>query len=57
MEVTECEPGVRGDTATNATKNAVVETGAEIRVPLFINQGDIIRIDTRTDEYMERAKS
>ncbi len=57
LEVTECEPGVRGDTATNATKSAVVETGAEIRVPLFINQGDVIRIDTRTGEYMERAKS
>lgn len=56
LEVTECEPGVRGDTATNATKTAKVETGAEIRVPLFINQGDVIRIDTRTGEYMERAK-
>lgn len=57
LEVTECEPGVRGDTATNATKTAKVETGAEIRVPLFINQGDVIRIDTRTGEYMERAKN
>ncbi len=55
--VTECEPGVRGDTATNATKTCVVETGAELRVPLFINQGDVIRIDTRTGTYMERAKS
>lgn len=54
--VTECEPGVRGDTATNATKTAKVETGAEVRVPLFINQDDVIRIDTRTGEYMERAK-
>jgi len=48
-------PGVKGNTATNATKPAVVETGAEIRVPLFINEGDKIRIDTRTREYMERA--
>jgi elongation factor P len=53
--VTETEPGVKGNTATNATKPAVVETGAEIRVPLFINEGDKIRIDTRTGEYMERA--
>ena len=55
LEVTECEPGVAGNTATNATKPATVETGAEIRVPLFINTGDKIRIDTRTCEYMERA--
>jgi elongation factor P len=55
LEITECEPGVRGDTATNATKNATVETGAVIKVPLFINQGEIVRIDTRTGEYMERA--
>ena len=55
LTVTETEPGVKGNTATNATKPAVVETGAEIRVPLFINEGDRIRIDTRTGEYMERA--
>ena len=55
LEVTQTEPGVKGNTATNATKPAVVETGAEIRVPLFINEGDKIRIDTRTGEYMERA--
>ena len=55
LEVTETEPGIKGDTATNATKPATVETGAEIRVPLFINTGDRIRIDTRTCEYMERA--
>ena len=55
--VTECEPGVRGDTATNATKTAKVESGYEVRVPLFINEGDIIRIDTRTGEYMERVKN
>ena len=54
LEVTETEPGVKGDTATNATKPATLETGAEVRVPLFINQGDKIRIDTRTGEYMER---
>ena len=55
LEVTSTEPSVKGNTATNATKPAVVETGAEIRVPLFINEGDRIRIDTRTREYMERA--
>ncbi len=55
LEVTETDPGFKGDTATNATKPAVVETGAEIRVPLFIDQGDRVRIDTRTGEYMERA--
>ena len=55
LQVTETEPGVKGDTATNATKPATLETGAEIRVPLFINEGDMIRIDTRTGEYMERA--
>ena len=55
LEVTDTEPGIKGDTATNATKPATVETGAEIRVPLFINTGDKIRIDTRTCEYMERA--
>ncbi len=53
--VTETEPGVRGDTATNVTKPAIVETGAEVRVPIFINEGDMIRIDTRTGTYMERA--
>ena len=55
LEVTETDPGFKGDTATNATKPAVLETGAEIKVPLFINQGDMVRIDTRTGEYMERA--
>lgn len=55
LEVTKTDPGFKGDTATNATKPATLETGAEIRVPLFINEGDIIRIDTRTGEYMERA--
>jgi elongation factor P len=55
LEVTETEPGFKGDTATGATKPATVETGAVVKVPLFINQGDIIRIDTRTGEYLERA--
>ncbi len=55
LEVTQTDPGFKGNTATNATKPAVLETGAEIRVPLFINEGDKIRIDTRTGEYMERA--
>ena len=55
LEVTKTEPGVRGNTATNTLKPATLETGAEIRVPLFINEGDVIRIDTRTGEYMERA--
>ncbi len=55
LEVTQTDPGFKGDTATNATKPATLETGAEIKVPLFINQGEIIRVDTRTGEYMERA--
>lgn len=55
LEITDCEPGVKGDTAQNATKTAIVETGASIKVPLFVNQGDIVKIDTRTGEYMERA--
>ncbi len=55
LEVTETEPGVKGDTATNVQKPATLETGATINVPLFIDQGDMIRVDTRTGEYMERA--
>ena len=55
LQVTQTDPGFKGDTATNATKPATLETGAEIRVPLFIDEGDMIRIDTRTGEYMERA--
>jgi len=55
-KVTYTEPGVRGDTATNASKPATIETGAEVRVPLFINEGDVIRIDTRTGAYQERVK-
>ncbi len=55
LEITQTDPGFAGNTATNATKPATLETGAEIRVPLFVNEGDKIRIDTRTGEYMERA--
>ena len=55
LQVTETEPGVKGDTATNVTKPATLETGAEIKVPIFINEGEMIRVDTRTGEYMERA--
>ena len=54
--VTETEPGVRGDTATNVTKPATLETGAVVKVPIFINEGELIEIDTRTGEYMGRAK-
>lgn len=57
LEVTYTEPGVKGDTATNASKPATLETGAEIKVPLFINQGELIKIDTRTGTYVERAKN
>ena len=53
--ITKCEPGVRGDTATSATKPATLETGATIRVPLFVNEGENIRVDTRTGEYMSRV--
>ena len=55
LEVTETDPGFAGNTATNATKPAVLETGAEIKVPLFIDQGEMINVDTRTGEYMSRA--
>ena len=55
LEVTQTDPGFKGDTATNATKPAVLETGAEIKVPLFIDIGDVLKIDTRTGEYLERA--
>ena len=54
--VTETEPGVKGDTATNVTKKATLETGAVIQVPLFINEGEKIQIDTRTGEYLGRCK-
>lgn len=55
LEITDTEPGVKGDTATGATKPAIVETGATIYVPLFVNQGDKISIDTRTGEYLKRV--
>ena len=55
LMVTETEPGIKGDTATGATKPATLETGATIMVPLFINENEMIRVDTRTGEYMERA--
>ncbi len=55
LEVTSTEPGVKGDTATGATKPATLETGHVVQVPLFIEEGDVLRIDTRTGEYVERA--
>ncbi len=55
LVVTKTDPGFAGNTATNATKPATLETGAEIKVPLFIEEGELIRIDTRTCEYMERV--
>ena len=55
LQVTKTDPGFKGDTATNATKPATLETGAEIKVPLFIDEGEVIQIDTRTGEYMGRA--
>ncbi|MEG0979536.1 MAG: elongation factor P [Oscillospiraceae bacterium] len=55
LEITKTDPGFKGDTATNATKPATLETGAEIRVPLFIDEGEMINVDTRTGEYMNRA--
>lgn len=56
LEITYTEPGIKGDTATNTLKPATVETGAEVRVPLFIDTGEKVRIDTRTGTYVERAK-
>ena len=56
MEVTETEPGFKGDTATGATKPAILKNGVEVKVPLFIEIGDILKIDTRTGEYQSRAK-
>ena len=55
LEITDTEPGFAGNTATGATKPATVETGAQVQVPLFINQGEVIKIDTRTGEYLGRA--
>ena len=56
LEVISSEPGVKGNTATNATKNAKLETGANINVPLFINEGDLIKVDTDKGVYLERMK-
>ncbi|MEZ4268270.1 MAG: elongation factor P [Myxococcota bacterium] len=56
MEISYCEPGVKGDTATNATKAATMPTGAIVQVPLFIEQGELIKIDTRTSTYLGRVK-
>jgi elongation factor P len=55
LKVADTEPGIKGDTASGASKNATLETGAVVQVPLFINVGDVLRIDTRTGLYMERA--
>jgi elongation factor P len=55
LEITDTEPGFKGDTATGATKPATVETGATVMVPLFVEQGDVIKIDTRTGEYLSRV--
>ena len=57
LKVVETDPGLRGNTATNATKSAKMETGLEIQVPLFINEGDILKIDTKSGHYSERLKS
>ena len=55
--ITECEPGAKGDTATNVTKPAKVETGAEFQVPIFIKEGNTVKIDTRTGDYIERVSN
>ena len=57
LKIVETDPGVRGDTATGGQKPAKLETGAVVRVPLFLNEGEVIRVDTRTSEYLSRAKS
>jgi len=56
LEVTYCEPGIKGNTATGSTKTATLSTGAEVQVPLFLEQGEIIKIDTRTGDYMNRVR-
>ena len=56
LQITYCEPGVRGDTATRTLKQATLETGATVGVPLFVNEGELIRINTKTGEYVERVK-
>lgn len=55
LKITRCDPGVRGDTVSNATKPATLETGATVQVPLFVNEGENIKVDTRTGTYLERA--
>lgn len=57
LKITYTEPGLKGDTATNATKPATLETGAEIRVPLFINEGEVVEVDTRDGSYVNRVKA
>ena len=56
LRVPSSDPSVKGNTATNATREAILETGAKIQVPMFVNEGELIRVDTRTGEYMERVK-
>ena len=56
MEITYTEPGIKGDTATNASKPATTETGAEIQVPLFVNQGDVVKVESKSGNYVERVK-
>ncbi|MGZ5282810.1 MAG: elongation factor P, partial [Bacteroidia bacterium] len=56
LEITYSEPGLKGDTATNTLKPATLETGAKVNVPLFVNEGDLVKIDTRTWAYVERVK-
>ena len=56
LRITHSEPGIKGDTATNATKPATLETGVDVRVPLFINEGDLIQVDTRDGSYLNRVK-
>ncbi|MCD4813384.1 elongation factor P [bacterium] len=56
LKITQTEPSVRGNTVNNVTKEAVVETGAKVMVPMFVNEGEVIRVDTRTGEYIERVK-
>ena len=56
LRITHSEPGIKGDTATNATKPATLETGVVVRVPLFINEGELIQVDTRDGSYLQRVK-
>jgi len=57
LKVTSTEPGIKGDSVTNITKPATLESGLEVKVPLFIKEGDLIKIDTRTGEYLERVQN